>query len=175
MNMAGVMPVIFASSIVSVPATIATFFPGSGFAKFVENWFNYDTWIYLVVNIVLIFLFSYFYIMISFNPIEVANNIKNQGGSIPGIRPGKPTSDYIKKILDCITTLGAVFLAVIAGVPMLVNIINSILVENKLSAYTFPGMAFAGTSMLIVVGVALETFRSLESQLAMRNYKGFLD
>jgi preprotein translocase subunit SecY len=175
MNMAGVMPVIFASSIVSVPATIATFVPGSGFAKFVENWFNYDTWIYLVVNIVLIFLFSYFYIMISFNPVEVANNIKNQGGSIPGIRPGKPTSDYIKKILDRITTLGAVFLAVIAGVPMLVNIINSILVDNKLSTYTFPGMAFAGTSMLIVVGVALETFRSLESQLAMRNYKGFLD
>ncbi len=175
MNMAGVMPVIFASSIVSVPATIATFIPDSGFAKFIENWFNYDTWIYLVVNIVLIFLFSYFYIMISFNPIEVANNIKNQGGSIPGIRPGKPTSDYIKKILDRITTLGAVFLAVVAGVPMLVNIINSILVENKLSAYTFPGMAFAGTSMLIVVGVALETFRSLESQLAMRNYKGFLD
>ena len=175
MNMAGVMPVIFASSIVSVPATIATFVPDSGFAKFVENWFNYDTWIYLVVNIVLIFLFSYFYIMISFNPVEVANNIKNQGGSIPGIRPGKPTSDYIKKILDRITTLGAVFLAVIAGVPMLVNIINSILVDNKLSTYTFPGMAFAGTSMLIVVGVALETFRSLESQLAMRNYKGFLD
>jgi preprotein translocase subunit SecY len=175
MNMAGVMPVIFASSIVSIPATIATFVPDSGFAKFVENWFNYDTWIYLVVNIVLIFAFSYFYIMISFNPVEVANNIKNQGGSIPGIRPGKPTSDYIKKILGRITTLGAVFLAFIAGFPMLVNIINSILVDNKHSELTFSGIAFGGTSLLIVVGVALETFRSLESQLAMRNYKGFLD
>jgi preprotein translocase subunit SecY len=175
MNMAGVMPVIFASSIVSIPATIATFVPDSGFAKFVENWFNYDTWIYLVVNIVLIFAFSYFYIMISFNPVEVANNIKNQGGSIPGIRPGKPTSDYIKKILGRITTLGAVFLAFIAGFPMLVNIINSILVDNKHTELTFSGIAFGGTSLLIVVGVALETFRSLESQLAMRNYKGFLD
>ena len=175
MNMAGVMPVIFASSIVSIPATIATFVPGSGFAKFVENWFNYDTWIYLIVNIVLIFAFSYFYIMISFNPVEVANNIKNQGGSIPGIRPGKPTSDYIKKILGRITTLGAVFLAFIAGFPMLINIINSIMVDNKHTELTFSGIAFGGTSLLIVVGVALETFRSLESQLAMRNYKGFLD
>ena len=104
--------------------------------------------------------------MISFNPVEVANNIKNQGGSVPGIRPGKPTSDYIKKILGRITTLGAVFLAFIAGFPMLINIIFG---------NSFSGIAFGGTSLLIVVGVALETFRSLESQLAMRNYKGFLD
>ena len=166
MNMAGVMPVIFASSIVSIPATIATFIPSSGFATFVNKWFNYDSWLYLVINIVLIFLFSYFYIMISFNPVEVSNNIRNQGGSVPGIRPGKPTAEYITRILGRITTLGAVFLAFIAGFPMLINIIFG-------SAFT--GIAFGGTSLLIVVGVALETFRSLESQLAMRNYKGFLD
>ena len=168
MNMAGVMPVIFSSSIVSIPATIATFISDkeNWFYKFANDWFNYDTVAYLIVYIVLIFLFSYFYIMISFNPVEVANNIKNQGGSIPGIRPGKPTSDYIKKILGRITTLGAVFLAFIAGFPMLINIIFG---------SSFSGIAFGGTSLLIVVGVALETFRSLESQLAMRNYKGFLD
>jgi preprotein translocase subunit SecY len=168
MNMAGVMPVIFASSIVSIPATIASFIQNekNWFYKFANEWFNYDTVAYLIVYIVLIFLFSYFYIMISFNPVEVANNIKNQGGSVPGIRPGKPTSDYIKKILNRITTLGAVFLAFIAGFPMLINIIFG---------SSFTGIAFGGTSLLIVVGVALETFRSMESQLAMRNYKGFLD
>ena len=168
MNMAGVMPVIFASSIASIPATIATFIRNEDnwFYKFANGWFNYDTVLYLVVYIVLIFLFSYFYIMISFNPVEVANNIRNQGGSVPGIRPGKPTSDYITRILGRITTLGAIFLAFIAGFPMLINIIFK---------GDFSGIAFGGTSMLIVVGVALETFRSMESQLAMRNYKGFLD
>ena len=172
MNMAGVMPVIFASSIVSIPMTIASFCSSdSWFYKFAYNWFSPSTVAYLIVNVVLIFLFSYFYIMISFNPVEVANNIKNQGGSVPGIRPGKPTSDYIKKILNRITTLGAVFLALVAGLPMLINIINTLLPNTV----QLPGIAFAGTSMLIVVGVALETFRSLESQLAMRNYKGFLD
>ena len=168
MNMAGVMPVIFASSIASIPATIATFITNTEnwFYKFANEWFTYDTVAYLIVYIVLIFLFSYFYIMISFNPVEVANNIRNQGGSVPGIRPGKPTSDYISRILGRITTLGAVFLSFIAGFPMLINIIFK---------GDFSGIAFGGTSMLIVVGVALETFRSMESQLAMRNYKGFLD
>ncbi len=168
MNMAGVMPVIFASSIVSIPATIASFISNTEnwFYKFANDWFNFDTWPYLVVYLILIFAFSYFYIMISFNPVEVANNIKNQGGSVPGIRPGRPTSDYITRILRRITTLGAVFLAFIAGFPMLINIIFG---------SSFSGIAFGGTSLLIVVGVALETFRSLESQLAMRNYKGFLD
>ena len=168
MNMAGVMPVIFASSIASIPATIATFITNeeNWFYRFANDWFNYDTVPYLIVYIVMIFLFSYFYIMISFNPVEVANNIRNQGGSVPGIRPGKPTSDYITRILNRITTLGAVFLAFIAGFPMLINIIFQ---------GDFAGIAFGGTSMLIVVGVALETFRSMESQLAMRNYKGFLD
>ena len=168
MNMAGVMPVIFASSIVSIPATIAGF-TGGGFANWVEKWFNYDTIPYIVLFIILIFAFSYFYIMISFNPVEVANNIRSNGGSVPGIRPGKPTSDYIKKILNRITLMGAVFLVVIAGVPMIISAITS-----HFSIY-FTSMAFMGTSLLIVVGVALETVRDLEAQLAMRNYKGFLD
>ncbi len=168
MNMAGVMPIIFASSIVSIPATIAGFIKNhdNWFYKFVENWFSAATWPYLIVYIVLIFLFSYFYIMISFNPVEVSNNIRSQGGSVPGIRPGKPTSDYITRILNRITTIGAVFLAFIAGFPMLINLCFK---------GSFAGLAFGGSSLLIVVGVALETFRALESQLAMRNYKGFLD
>ena len=164
MNMAGVMPVICASSIVSIPATIAGF-TGGGLATWVENWFNYDTPLYIILFIVLIFLFSYFYIMISFNPIEVANNIRNNGGAVSGIRPGKPTADYIKKILNRITLMGALFLIVIAALPMVVSAF----------APNFSSIAFGGTSLLIIVGVALETVRDLEAQLAMRNYKGFLD
>ena len=164
MNMAGVMPVIFASSIVSIPATIAGFI-GGGFATGVQEWFNYDTVLYILVFTALIFVFSYFYIMISFNPVEVANNIKNNGGAVPGIRPGKPTSDYIKKVLNRITLLGAFFLIVVSVLPMIVSVF----------APTFTSIAFTGTSLLIVVGVALETVRDIEAQLAMRNYKGFLD
>ncbi len=171
MNMAGVMPVIFASSIVSIPATIAGIVSAAkggtttGFSKWIENYFNYNTPLYIVLFIALIVVFSYFYIMISFNPVEVANNIRTNGGAIPGIRPGKPTSDYIKKILNRITLMGAVFLVVIAALPMVVSIF----------APSFSSLAFTGTSLLIVVGVALETVRDLEAQLAMRNYKGFLD
>jgi preprotein translocase subunit SecY len=169
MNMAGVMPVIFASSIVSLPATIASFFPNTGFGNFVNKWFGYTSIIYIALFLVLIFAFSYFYIMISFNPVEVANNIRGNGGSIPGIRPGKPTSDYIKKVLNRITLVGAVFLGVIAGVPMIANAVFTAINFN------FTTIAFTGTSLLIVVGVALETVRELEAQLSMRNYKGFLD
>ena len=167
MNMAGVMPIIFASSIVSIPPTIAGFINDAenGFVQWVTKWFNYNTWPYLVIYIVLILAFSYFYIMISFNPVEVSNNIRNQGGSVPGIRPGRPTADYIKRILNRITTIGAVFLIFIAGFPMLMSIVLP----------NFSGLAFGGSSLLIVVGVALETFRNLEAQLSMRNYKGFLD
>ena len=168
LNMAGVMPVIFASSIVSIPATIAGF-TGGKFATWVTKWLGQVSPIYIVLNIALILLFSYFYIMISFNPIEVSNNIRSQGGSVPGIRPGKPTADYIKKILNRITLLGAIFLLVIQVVPM---IVNAILVVCQVS---FTSLAFTGTSLLIVVGVALETVRDMEAQLAMRNYKGFLD
>ena len=168
MNMAGVMPVIFASSIVTIPATIAGF-TGGKFAAWVTKWLGQTSVIYIVLNIILILLFSYFYIMISFNPVEVSNNIRSQGGSIPGIRPGKPTSDYIKKILNRITLMGAIFLVIVAVVPMIVNAITN------LFNYYFASMAFMGTSLLIVVGVALETVRDMEAQMAMRNYKGFLD
>jgi len=168
MNMAGVMPVIFASSIVAIPATIAGFTSGK-FADWVSKWFGPTSVLYIVLFIVLIFAFSYFYIMISFNPVEVANKIRSNGGAIPGIRPGKPTSDYIKKILNRITLLGAIFLIVISGVPMIVNAVCYSFGVN------FSSVAFTGTSLLIVVGVALETVRDLEAQLAMRNYKGFLD
>ena len=166
LNMSGVMPIIFANSLVAIPATIATFFPNSWFAGVVDTWFDTDTWIYIVVDIALIIAFSYFYILISFNPVEVANNIKDNGGAIPGIRPGKPTSDYITKVLNRITLIGAVFLVVVAALPLIINAV---------SGGRFAGLAFGGTSLLIVIGVALETARELESQITMRNYKGFLD
>jgi len=167
LNMTGVMPIIFASSIVSVPATIATFTnPESGFYKFVNKWLGPQSWIYVILYIVLIVAFAYFYILISFNPVEVANNIKNNGGSVPGIRTGRPTAEYITKILNRITLIGAFFLIIVAGLPMVANII---------SGGTFASLAFGGSSLLIVVGVAIETFRDIEAQITMRNYKGFLD
>ena len=169
MNMAGVMPVIFASSIVSIPAMIAGFLNAdSGFAKFVNNWLGTDTAIYFVIFVALIVAFSYFYIAISFNPVEVANNIRNNGGAIIGIRP-QEMAPFIKKILNRVTLMGAIFLVVISGVPILVGAIASML------EISFTSLAFAGTSLLIAVGVALEIVRDLEAQLSMRNYKGFLD
>ena len=121
---------------------------------------------YVLLFIALIIAFSYFYIEISFNNVEVANNLKKNGGFIPGIRPGKPTADYIKMVLNRITLIGAIFLAFIAGLPLFVNIFA----RGYLGA-----LAFGGSSLLIVVGVALETARELESQMAMRHYKGFLE
>ena len=169
MNMAGVMPVIFASSIVSIPAMIAGFMKStSGFAKFVNNWLGTDTAIYFVIFVALIVAFSYFYIAISFNPVEVANNIRNNGGAIIGIRP-QEMAPFIKKILNRVTMMGAIFLVVISGVPILVGAIAGML------GVAFTSLAFAGTSLLIAVGVALEIVRDLEAQLSMRNYKGFLD
>ncbi len=190
MNMAGVMPVIFANSIVSIPATIAVFFPGSKFANFVNEWLGQYSPIYMILSVVLVVLFSYFYIMISFNPVEVANNIRNQGGAIPGIRPGKPTSDFIKKILNRVTFIGALFLIVIQCIPQIAAAILNHFYQKDLVTHLLEGrsmyvgvtgsheiqfLAFFGTSLLIVVGVALETVRAMEAQLAMRNYKGFLD
>ena len=162
MNMAGVMPVIFASSIVSLPATIAGFV-GGGFRTFVSKWLSPTSVIYIVVFIVLVFLFSYFYIAISFNPVEVANNIRSNGGSIPGIRPGKPTSDFFAKILSRITLLGALFLSVIAILPIFIGNVGGM------------NISIGGTSVLIMVGVALDLVQNLESQMMMRHYKGFLD
>ena len=164
-NMSGVMPIIFAGSIVSIPATIASFIPNDFFTSIAEN-FSYDSWFYIVLYLILIVAFSYFYIMISFNPVEVANNIKNNGGAIPGVRTGRPTVDFITKILNRITMIGGIFLCFIAGFPMIINAVFG---------GAFAGLAFGGSSLLIVVGVALETVRDLEAQLTLRNYKGFLD
>ena len=171
-NMSGVMPIIFANSIVAIPATIISFTgSNNGFAKFIDKWFNYTSWPYLIVFFALLIAFAYFYVAISFNPIEVANNIKNNGGSILGIRPGRPTVEYITKILYRITLVGALFVAIIAVVPMLAVVIESMIGK---SAY-FMNFAFGGSSLMIVVGVVLETVREIEAQLTLRNYKGFLD
>ena len=172
-NMAGVMPIIFANSIVAIPATIASFMnQSSGFVKFINKWFNYNTWPYLVIFAVLLFAFAFFYVAISFNPVEVANNIKNNGGAIPGIRSGRPTVTYIKKILNRITFLGAIIIAFIACFPMVVNIIDTMITPGSTR---FAALAFGGSSLIILVGVALETVRELEAQMSLRNYKGFLD
>ena len=169
LNMAGVMPIIFANSILALPSTIAMFFPTPKEGTFwygFQSLFSYTSWLYAVVFMVLIVFFSYFYIAISFNPIEVSNNLKKNGGFIPGIRPGKPTADYITKVLNKVTLMGAFFLGVIAVLPLAANIISG----NRIS-----GIAFAGTSIIIVVGVALETAREIEAQMTMRHYKGFLE
>lgn len=173
-NMTGVMPIIFANSIVAIPATIASFMSvDNKFAIFVNKHFNYNTWTYLIVFLLLNIAFAYFYTLISFNPIEVSNNIRNSGGSVPGIRPGRPTAEYITRILNRITLIGGLFLCLVAGLPMIINIINVMIDETST---TFAGLAFGGSSLLIVVGVALETVREIEAQLALRNSKarGFL-
>ena len=171
-NMSGVMPIIFANSIVAIPATITSFISNqnNGLVKFVNNWFNYNTWPYVIVFLALLIAFAFFYVAISFNPVEVANNIKNNGGSISGIRPGRPTILFIKKVLNRITLVGALLVAFIAVVPMIANI-----VAGYFDSTAFLSLAFSGSSMMIVVGVALETVRELEAQMSLRNYKGFLD
>jgi len=163
--MAGVMPIIFTFAITQLPATIAMFFPGSGYANFIEKYFAPTTPIYIIIVFVLIIAFNYFYISIQYNPVEIANNIKNNGGTIPGIRPGKPTSDFIIKTVNRVTLFGALFLGIIAVIPY---IFGAIFPESG-------GIALGGTSVLIVVSVALETSKQLESQMLMRNYKGFLE
>ncbi len=170
LDMAGVMPIIFASSIVSIPSTFAGFFPGRGWADWINDYLGYTSFPYIAIYLILIVAFAYFYIMISFNPVEVANNLRSNGGAVPGIRPGRPTVDYITKILNRITLLGALFLIVLSGVPMIVNAI-----WYAIDGVGIQDLAFSGSSLLIVVGVALETFRELEAQMTLRNYKGFLD
>ena len=184
-NMSGVMPIIFANSIVAVPATIRAFMGESAsnwFTDFVDYWFNYNTIFYLLVFLVLLIAFAYFYIAISFNPVEVANNIKNNGGAIPGIRSGRPTIEFIKKVLNRVTLVGAILVAIIACVPMLAGVISMPIANYWLPESLFAMavsnigfMAFGGSSLMIVVGVALETTRELEAQMSLRNYKGFLD
>ena len=173
LNMTGVMPIIFASSIVSLPATIITLCGvtknDEGFWATVLKIFDTSSILYIAIYMVLIVAFAYFYIMISFDPVEVSNNLKHNGGTVQGIRPGAPTADYIKKILNRVTLIGALFLIVIAGLPMILNAVAAIFDITSLS-----GLAFGGSSLLIVVGVALETYRDIEAQMSMRHYKGFL-
>ena len=177
-NMTGVMPMIFASSIVQLPATIAMFFPtpatGSFWDKF-QKLFSTSGWLYAVLTAVLIVAFAYFYVTISFNPIEVSNNLKKNGGFIPGIRPGKPTSDYISRVLNRITLIGAVFLVVIAVLPLIANMVIGAIVADEAQVANLSALAFTGTSIIIVVGVILETGREIESQMTLRHYKGFLE
>ena len=160
-NMSGVLPIIFAQSIASLPATICAF-TGNSDSPIAST----TSIFYAIFYFVLIIFFAYFYSTIQFNPIEVANNLKKNGGYIPGFRPGKPTSDFIKKVLNKITLFGAIYLSIIAVVPILVSHFSQ---QAALS-----GVSLGGTSIIIVVGVALETVRALEAQMLMRNYKGFL-
>ncbi|HKM28895.1 MAG TPA: preprotein translocase subunit SecY [Anaerovoracaceae bacterium] len=165
-NQAGVIPVIFALSLLQFPLTITYFFPGTGFTEFVTKWLspagNPGVWLYAALNIILIIFFTYFYTAITFNPVEVAGNMKANGGFIPGIRPGKATVEYLNKVMTRISLVGALFLAVVATLPTL------------LSQFTEFDLSFGGTSLLIAVGVALDTMKQLENQMVMRNYQGFL-
>ena len=161
-NQSGVIPVIFAMSLLMFPITIAQFFPASGFYLWVKSSFNQTTLVYNLLNAILIIFFTYFYTSVTFNPVEISENMKKNGGFIPGIRPGRPTTEYITKTLNRLTIVGAVFLATIATIP------NVILAQGDLQ------ISFGGTSLLIVVGVSLETMKQIESQMVMRHYQGFL-
>ncbi len=163
-NQSGVMPLIFAMTFVEIPGMVAQFVPGSGFAQFVNKYLAVGTGsgMYAVIYALLILFFSYFYAQIAFNPIDVSKNIQQYGGFIPGIRPGRPTSEYLAKILSRITLFGAIFLAFVAAVPTLFTTISGM------------NTAFGATSLLIMVSVSLETTKTIESQMMMRHYKGFL-
>jgi len=166
-NMSGVLPVIFAQSIASIPATIAIFVPRWRDGWLMENAFEMTTVPYMVLYFFLIVFFSYFYSTVQFNPVEIANNLKKNGGFIPGFRAGKPTSDFIQKVLTKITLFGALYLAIVAITPMIVAAVS----ETARNT----GIAMGGTSIIIVISVALETIKQLESQMLMRHYKGFLE
>lgn len=164
-NQAGVMPIIFAQSIMFIPNTFLSFFPDSDFMQGVAKYFEYTSVFYSVIYALMIIFFTYFYTAIAFNPKDVADNMKKQGGFIPGVRPGKPTSDFIDNILTKITLPGSIFLALIAIMP---NILVTFGVTPGFSSF------FGGTSLLIVVGVALDTLQQIESHLLMRHYDGFM-
>ncbi len=163
--MSGVMPIIFAMTFMSIPSTLAFFFPPgeTGFYAGFISLFNTTSWFYAVLYFVLIIAFNYFYVGMQYNPIEMANNLRQNNGGIPGIRPGRPTSDFIKRVLSKITLVGAFFLGVIAIFPIFFAMASGVQI------------AMGGTSILIVVSVALETVRTLESQMMMRHHKGFLE
>ena len=166
-GMAGVLPVIFAQGIASLPITVWSFIgiPAEGtVSRSIYNAIDARSFVYIVVYFIMIIGFSYFYSSIQFNPVEIANNLKKQGGFIPGFRPGKPTVDFIKRVLNKVTLFGAIYLAIVAICPILVS-----------KAVGNSSVAIGGTSVIIVVGVALETVKALESQMLMRQYKGFLE
>lgn len=170
-NMSGVLPVIFAGSIASLPATIMMMFgktaESGGAAGSFLTVFNSNTLLYALIYFLLIIFFSYFYSTVQFNPIEVSNNLRKNGGFIPGYRPGRPTSDFIQKVLNKITLFGAMYLSVIAVVPIIISALSETAANS--------GISLGGTSVIIVVGVALETIKNLENQMLMRHYKGFLE
>lgn len=164
-TMSGVMPVIFASAILSIPSTIRMFITNpSNFWEGFFNAFSTSGWLYSVLYLLLIIMFAYFYMTIQYNPIEMANNLRANNGTIPGIRPGRPTAEFISKILSKVTLIGAIFLAVVAILPIIYGNLTGM-----------HGLTMGGTSVIIMVGVALETVKQIESQMMMRHYKGFLD
>ena len=173
-NMSGVLPVIFAQSIASIPATIGMFVPsatqeGTGWYKFLQVFDNTGL-VYSIVYFLLIVMFSYFYSTIQFNPVEVANNLKKNGGFIPGFRPGRPTVEFLMRVISRLTLFGAIYLAIVAILP---TIVGNIMKACGSSAGG--SLSIGGTSIIIIVGVALETTKALEAQLMMRHYKGFLE
>ena len=165
-NQAGVIPVIFGLSLMQFPLTITYFFPGSSFEAFVNKWISPTgdpgVWIYVAIDALLIIFFTYFYTAITFNPVDVAENMRANGGFVPGIRPGRPTIEYLNNVMMRVTFVGAIFLAVIASMPYLIQ------------QFTELQIRFGGTALLIVVGVALDTMKQIENQMIMRNYRGFL-
>lgn len=168
-NMSGVMPVIFAQSIAALPATIFAFTnpngtSGNGFVQFLINMFDSSSWFYAFLYFILIIAFAYFYAAVQYDPVEIANNLKKNGGFIPGFRPGRPTADFIRKVINKVTLFGAIYLGIIAVLPVLLGTIMS---NTRFS--------FGGTSIIIVVSVALETVAAIEAQMLMRNYSGFLE
>ncbi len=180
-NMSGVLPIIFASSILSLPGTVQMFissdkYKGTGWEKFFDA-FQGDSWWYAGMYFILIIFFAYFYSTIQYNPIEMANNLRKNNGVIPGIRPGRPTSDYIFKILSRLTLIGALMISVVALFPIVYSLICEAAIPPLTEGGDDGGMSISlgGTSLIILVGVALETVRQLESQMMMRHYKGFLD
>ena len=173
--MSGVMPVIFASSICSIPATICAFVPGGTSGNWYKYVFSPNSWVYFACYVLMIFFFSWFYSTIQYDPVEISNNLKKNGGFIPGFRPGKPTADFIKNVINKIVIFGAVYLAIVAGLPILLSVIAQIPALAKTPLAAVQNLSIGGTSVIIVVGVALETVKALEAQMLMRHYKGFLD
>jgi preprotein translocase subunit SecY len=165
-NTAGVMPIIFAQAIMFVPSTVLTFLPESGFSITLQRWFSMESWFYWIFYGIMIVFFTYFYTAIALNPVDVADNLKKQGGFIPGVRPGKKTSEYLDNILTRITLPSSIFLAIIAIVPAMLA--KWLRLPFSLASF------FGGTGLLIIVGVALDFLQQVESHLFMRHYDGFM-